>query len=66
VLNNETSGKLLDGKSQASTRDLIAKVGSGEVGKLNTSGVFEGFTISKSSASPDLKASPVTDAIEAE
>eukprot|EP00354_Favella_ehrenbergii_P002189 CAMPEP_0170477704 /NCGR_PEP_ID=MMETSP0123-20130129/18892_1 /TAXON_ID=182087 /ORGANISM="Favella ehrenbergii, Strain Fehren 1" /LENGTH=52 /DNA_ID=CAMNT_0010749555 /DNA_START=332 /DNA_END=490 /DNA_ORIENTATION=+ len=34
--------------------------------KLNTSGVFEGFTISKSSASPDLKASPVTDAIEAE
>ena len=65
VLNNETTGKLLDGASQDSTRTLINKGGPNELGKLATSGVFEGYTISKSAVSPELKDTPVTDAIEA-
>ena len=35
-----------------------------DAGKVKVSGVFEGFTISKSSASPEVKDTPVTDAIE--
>ena len=64
VKNNETKGKLLDDKSQQSTKELIAQEESEDVGKVKLSGVFEGFTISKSSASPDVKDTPVTDAIE--
>ena len=66
VLNNETTGKLLDGKTQDSTRSLIAKEGPAELGNLSMSGIFEGYTISKSSVSPELKGTPVTDAIEVE
>jgi len=36
------------------------------IGKIKLSGVFEGFTVSKSSASPEVKGTPVTDFIEAE
>ena len=66
VLNNETTGKLMDGKTQDSTRSLIAKEGTSELGNLKMSGVFEGYTISKSSASPEIKGTPVTEAIDVE